>query len=270
MKFLNKLERKLGRFAIANLMLYIIVLNLATFFMIRVAPQTRYLLSLSPYLIRQGEYWRLISFIAYPPNTSVIFLAFALYLSYLIGMSLENEWGSFRFNIFYLLGIIGTIACAFIANTTIMSAYYLNLSLFLAFARLYPNFELRIFFLIPVKVKWLAWISWGFFALQLFLGPLAVKAAITAALINYFIFFGKDIITNTKSTAVGSYRKQAYKSKFRGLEKDYHHKCTVCGRTELDDKDLEFRYCSKCDGHHEYCMDHLHDHEHIKNDKPQD
>lgn len=270
MKLLDKLERKIGRFAIRNLMLYIIVMNVAAFFFIYTAPEMQSKLALWPSLIKQGEIWRLITFVAFPPTFSPIFLAFALYLYYMIGNTLEHQWGSFKFNVYYFLGILGIIASAFISNSVISSAFYLNLSLFLAFARLYPNYTLMIFFVLPVKMKWLAWFNWALFALQLIMGTTAQRAAIIATLINYFIFFGKDIITNTKSASTGYYRKREYQSKMKGLHKDYHHKCTVCGRTELDDKEIEFRYCSKCDGYYEYCMDHLHNHSHIKNDHSQE
>lgn len=266
MKLLDQLNRKIGRYAIRNLMLYIIVLNVAAFIFLYTAPELGGKLALNPYLIRQGEIWRLITFVAYPPSSSPLFLAFALYLYYMIGNTLENQWGSFKFNVYYLLGVLGIIASAFISNSVIGSAFYLNLSLFLAFARLYPNFTLMIFFVLPVKMKWLAWFNWALFGLQLIQGSAADRAAIIATLLNYFIFFGKDIVTNTKSASTGYYRKKAYQSNMKSVHKEYHHKCTVCGRTELDDKDLEFRYCSKCDGYHEYCMDHLHDHEHIKGD----
>lgn len=267
MKLLDKLERKLGRFAIKNLMLYIVVANAVVYFFINYSPvpvSTVINLALIPDLIKQGEVWRLITFVFYPPNASLIFIVFVLYFYYMIGSTLEHEWGSFKFNVYYLIGVLGTIIGSFITDIPVFSSFYINLSLFFAFARLYPDFQVLLFFIIPVKMKWLAWFNWAFFAYQIATGNKYTRIAAIMALINFFIFFGKDIITNTKSNTKSYYRKKQYNANMDSCKKDYMHKCTVCGRTELDNKDLEFRYCSKCDGYHEYCMDHLYNHEHIK------
>ncbi|MCT4542891.1 MAG: rhomboid family intramembrane serine protease [Vallitalea sp.] len=265
MKFLNKLERKFGKYAIKNLMLYIVACNAFVYLFMRISPkQTILNLALVPSLIKQGEVWRLVTFVFYPPNATLIFIIFALYFSYLIGSTLEHEWGSFKFNIYYLLGVLGTIIGAFITDTKVTSSTFINLSLFFAFARLYPDFTVLLFFILPVKMKWLGYFNWAIFAVTIIFGDGSIRVAAIMALINYFIFFGKDIITRSKTSTSNYYRKKQYNNNFNNVKKDYHHKCTVCGRTELDDKDLEFRYCSKCDGYHEYCMDHLHNHEHIR------
>ncbi|WP_113675382.1 rhomboid family intramembrane serine protease [Vallitalea guaymasensis] len=265
MKFLNRLERKLGRFAIRNLMLYIVLCNAFVYIFMNFAPmQTTINLALIPQLIKQGEIWRLVTFVFFPPTTSMFFLVFVLYFYYMIGSTLEHEWGSFKFNIYYLLGVIGAIVGAFITDTPVFSSFYINLSLFLAFARLYPDYQILLFFIIPVKMKWLAWFNWAYFAYIILMGNSSARLAAIMALINFFIFFGKEIITGTRNTTTSYYRKKQYNAGLNSNKKAYVHKCTVCGRTELDDKNLEFRYCSKCHGYHEYCMDHLHDHEHIK------
>lgn len=267
MKLLDILEKKFGKFAIRNFMLYIIGTNVFVFLLQMFYPIAYDLFSLNPYRILEGEVWRLLTFIFIPPTSSLLFLFFVLYFYYMIGNTLEREWGSFKFNVYYLIGVIGTIVSAFITGQIMYGSIYLNLSLFLAFARLYPEFRVLIFFIIPVKMKWIAWLNWGFFAFTIIFNGWAVKIAAIVALINYFIFFGKDILTNRKRSANAYYRKKQYQSKMNvkstTTNKESYHKCTVCGKTEQDDETLEFRICSKCDGHYEYCMDHLKNHEHI-------
>jgi len=265
MNLLDKLERKFGRIAIKNLMLYIVTANAAVFLLQMVDPeQTFYLkLLLDPTAIMQGEVWRLITFIFIPPDSSPFWIVLVLYFSYMIGSSLEHEWGSFRFNTFYFMGMIGTIISAFIAGTAV-GPTYLNMSLFLAFAKVYPDYEILLFFVLPVKVKYLAWLDWFYIALAVIFAPVSFKLAAIASVANYFVFFGKDIFFRSKTRRQSYFNRQQYRSQMP--KKDYFHKCTVCGITENDNPDMDFRYCSTCEGRYEYCMDHLKNHEHILKD----
>lgn len=218
MKWLNRLERKFGRFAIPNLMLFL-TLAMATVAVLdfifanyntnkfNLVPY----LTFSPGLILQGQVWRLVSYIIIPPDTSIVFLLFVLYLFYLIGSSLDDYWGSFQFNIYYLIGMVGTTVSALITGSA--TNMYLNLSLFLAFAVLYPNFELRILFLIPVKVKYLAYIDAVIFILSICFLPFNYKIACIASIINFLIFFGPNFINGIKN-------KQKYKSVQRNFRKE--------------------------------------------------
>ncbi|NLK21285.1 MAG: rhomboid family intramembrane serine protease [Epulopiscium sp.] len=265
MRWVNKLERKLGHFAIPNLMTYIVGLNAITFVMVYLFQQNLYKLFLIPELVLKGEIWRLFTYIFIPPTMSPLWLAFVLYFYYMIGSSLEREWGTFRFNIFYLMGMIGTTISAFISGESVSSAY-VNLSLFLAFARIFPDYQLLIFFILPVRIKYLAWINWAFFIITLLaplnMIPLPHKLTAIASLLNYFMFFGKDIINNAKNNRQVYKNRKQFKSK---IPKDFTiHKCSVCGVTERDNPDIEFRYCSTCEGDYEYCMEHLKNHKHIK------
>lgn len=198
MKWLNKLERKYGRYAISNLMYYIILITGIIYLVQYVLniPLTYYL-AFIPSQIMQGQIWRIITFIFIPPSSSLIFIVFVLYFYYMIGNTLENEWGSFKFNVYYLCGMIGTIIAAFL--TGYGDSVYLNLSMFLAFAYLYPDLEVRLFFFLPVKVKWLAYLDWLIFLVNLIRGPMYVRGAIIAALINVFIFFGGDFVSFLKN-----------------------------------------------------------------------
>lgn len=262
MKLLYRLERKFGKFAIKNLMNYIIFANALVYVLDYLMPGFSYNLLFDLPSILHGQIWRIFTFVFIPPDASLFFIILALYVSYLIGNSLEHEWGTFKFNLYYLLGVLGIIIGSSVTNYS-MSNYYLNLSLFFAFAKLFPLEEFLIFFIFPVKVKYLGWISWIFFILTLIFAPLLLKITAILAIINYFIFFGKDIVMGRKHASSNYSRKKTFRANAR-VDKEHLHRCEICGRTDQDDADLEFRYCSKCEGQHEYCMEHLFGHTHIK------
>jgi membrane associated rhomboid family serine protease len=264
MKWLNKLERNYGHIAINNLMKYIVGLNVLVYILRMIDYSIVYKLSLIPQLVMRGEIWRLVTFVFIPPNTSMIFIFFVLYFYYMIGKSLEHEWGSFKFNIYYLFGIIGAIIASFITGSP-ATATYLNLTLFLAFSYIYPDFTIRLFFILPLKVKYLSYVYWIFTIWKIVTGSLGTKIFIIFSLINVLIFFGKDYIFNAKNRTKTYYRKRGFQSQIREAQKEGPvHKCTVCGITEKDDPNMEFRYCMECEGYYEYCMEHLKTHEHIK------
>ena len=288
MNWMNKLERKFGKYAIPNLMYYIIILYVVGFFLSIIKPDFYYqYLSLDAQAILQGQVWRLVTFIIQPPSASIWFMIIALYLYYMIGMELERAWGSFRFNLYFFMGVIFHIVAAmlayFIFKTSLpIGTGYLNLSLFFAFAALYPNQQFYLFMIIPIKVKWLAWIDGAYFGyaiLQAFLpayggsvlGPIYKANALAAfvSLLNFFVFYLSSRNMRRYSPKEVK-RKVVYQRQIREAKQvqqyadGARHRCTVCGRTDLTHPDLEFRYCSKCNGNYEYCQDHLFTHEHIK------
>ncbi|NLD45779.1 MAG: rhomboid family intramembrane serine protease [Clostridiaceae bacterium] len=276
MSLLDKLERKFHKFAIKGLMLHIVILNMTVYMIHLLKPEVFNFLYLDPGLIMKGQVWRLLTYIFIPPVLgieNIIWIVFVLSFYYTIGMSLEREWGSFRFNLFYLVGMLGTTAASFILNHffggTLATATYLNMSLFLAFARIFPDYEILLFFFIPVKVKYMAWLAWFFFGLTVLvpLVPLTYKVAVVVAILNYFLFFGRDIVLNTRGRGSSVYRKTKYKMNLP--RKDYRNKCTVCGVTDKDNPQMEFRYCSGCEGDYEYCMEHLRNHEHVSKENDQ-
>jgi len=195
--FLQKLQKKLGKFAINNLMTYIVV-GMAVLFVADVFfGGVLSMFAFDTDLISQGEFWRVITFILIPPSANFIFIIFVLYFYWFIGSTLEGQWGAFRFNVFYIVGILGTIAAGLI--TGFATSFYLNLSLFLAFALLFPNFQVRLYFIIPVKVKWLAILSLGFFAFEFVTGDWSVRVALLVSLGNIALFFGKDFILGLRN-----------------------------------------------------------------------
>lgn len=193
-KSLDRLERKFGRFAIKGLMIYVTTGNLAVFILNFLMPSLNLpmKLMLIPSLVLKGEVWRLVTYIFIPPQSSIIFIIFALYFYYMIGNTLEREWGSFKLTVYYLIGMIGTTIASFFTGAT--SSTYLNLSLFLAFAYLYPNFEILIFFVLPVKIKYLAWLNWAFILYTIIFESLSLKIAAIVSIANYLLFFGSDLI----------------------------------------------------------------------------
>lgn len=288
MNWINKLERKFGRYAIPNLMYYIIILYVIGFAMSLIAPgfYASYL-ALDINAVFHGQVWRLVTFLMQPPsNTSVLFMVFALYLYYMIGRQLEYVWGAFRFNLYFFMGVIfhilAVILVFFITGISFpIGTSYLNLSLFFAFAAVYPNEQFLLFFVLPIKVKYLAWLDAAYFIyaiVQAFLpayggsvfGVIYQARAIAAvvSILNFLIFYFST--RNVKRYSPKEMkRKRDYRRTVREAQSTIYeggakHKCAVCGRTELDDPNLEFRYCSKCNGNYEYCQDHLFTHEHVK------
>ena len=197
--FLNwfyRLQRKMRWLAIDNLMIYVTVTMLAVFLM-----ETLLRFDLTSWLVfrrdlvLQGQIWRLFSFVVIPPESSILFIILSLYFCYFIGNSLEQTWGAPQFTFYYLCGVVATIIAGLLAGGA--SNTYLNLSLFFAFAQLFPDYQILLFFVLPVKVKYLAYINWFFFILSfvgsLLIGQWAICASILASLLNFFLFFGKDL-----------------------------------------------------------------------------
>ncbi len=273
MNWINKLERKFGRYAIHNLMYYIIILYGVGFVLNMIAPDFYYyFLSLNPNAILHGQIWRIVTFLIQPPSDSLIFIIFALYLYYMIGTQLERQWGAFRFNLYFFIGVLFHIAASIViylitGNIYLLDTTYLNLSLFFAFAATYPDVQFLLFFIIPVKVKWLAFLNGALFLYSIIQSIMshsyAVAICALVSIANFLLFFFST--RNYKRVSPKEiHRKRVYRREVHNSQGITKHKCAVCGRTELDGEDLEFRFCSKCDGNYEYCQEHLFTHEHVK------
>lgn len=209
-QWMDRLEQKYRRYAISNLMMYVVVAMAAVFVLDMLMPVnlTSYLV-FSKAAILRGQIWRLVTFMFLPPNSSIFWILFALYFYWMIGSSLENQWGSFKFNMYYLFGMIGSILSGMITGYATNS--YLNLSLFLAFALLYPNVQVYVFFILPVKVKYLAWIDAAGLLLSFVMGTMHTRIALVMALLNLLLFFGGDMIQRIRS----AYRRYKWKQSFR-------------------------------------------------------
>ncbi len=201
-KFLSRLERKMGRFYIPGLM-KIIVFGMAGVFLLDLffsrSVTASQLLSFNRALILRGQVWRLVTFIFIPEGPSLIFIFFTLYFYYLIGTALENRWGSRRFNLYYLLGILGADLGGML--TGYGTGYFLNLSLFLAFACLYPEFEILLFFVLPVKIKYIAYLDAAYLVYLLFSLSWAGRGSMLLSLLPFFLFFGEQLFFDAKRLA---------------------------------------------------------------------
>lgn len=285
MDWISKLERKYGRYAVSGIMKYLIILQIGGYFIFSSSYEFfYYYLSLDAAAILQGQVWRIVTFLMDPPTTSLIFVFFAFYLYYMIGESLEHIWGAFRFNLYLISGIIFHVVGAILAYLLFGVSYplgteYLYLSLFLAFAASFPDVEFRLFFVLPIKAKYLGYLNGAFFAYTVLQGFLPAyshviyKANAIAAfvsMLNFLLFYLSSYKMRGRTSKQVRQAKKFKKEIKRANRPEAmysngaRHKCAVCGRTELDDPTLEFRYCSKCKGNFEYCQDHLFTHEHIK------
>lgn len=271
MNLLNRLERKLGKYAIPNLMYYVVILYAIGMFVQMFAPMfyIQYLM-LDASAILRGQIWRIITFMIWPPSSSLFFNLLAIYLYYNLGITLERVWGTFRFNVYFFMGILGHVLAALLiylltGNVYLLTTDYLNFSLFFAFAATFPDMQFYLFFAIPIKAKWLAIFDGAYFLYGLMFGGMADRIAIIMSLLNFLLYF--------LMTRGGKYnpkeirRKQQFHAQMREAsqppKQGWRHRCAVCGRTDVDDPNLVFRYCSKCEGDYEYCQDHLYTHQHV-------
>ena len=268
------------RFGIPDLMRWIVIGNVVVYVLMLLTMRTDAnavsFLYLNGSKVLHGELWRIVTFIFVPTSSSPFWLAISLYFYYWIGSSLERQWGTARFNLYYwsgvLLTVIATLAASAISGVgySVGGTEYVNLSMFLAFAFLYPDTQLLLFFFIPVKIKWLAWLDIAVFVIGIVQSLLAGSwlGAIlpVVALLNFLVFIWPAIdafIQRRKyqhAPQTVNFKKAVRQQQ---QQKGYHHKCAVCGRTDLDDPELVFRFCSKCEGDYEYCQDHLYTHKHV-------
>ncbi len=259
-KLLQKLERGTKWHGISDLPLYIVIGQMVILTVAQVQPMIVDWCVLKPSAVYRGEIWRLFSFVLITPASPKLFWgAIWCYLFYLYGNSLEQIWGQFRLTIYLLIGYILTILSALLLPSYVYYVpgdYFLS-SVFLAFAYLNPEFELLLFFILPVQVRWLALAAWAMYALSFISGSFAVKMILLAGVSNFFIFFGHTILRFARKTA---WKKQSNTS---ASKSGYTHRCSVCGKTDQDDSELEFRYCTKCRGNPCYCMEHLKEHSHL-------
>lgn len=281
MNYLNKLERKIGKYAVPNLSLWLVIAYALGYIIMYMFPQGIQYLLLEPSLVLHGEVWRLVTWVLLPPGAgNIFFYIIMIMLYYSLGTSLERTWGTFRFNVYIFGGMFFTIIGAFVSYAFLMftggatlgigyyvTTYYINMAIFLAFAVCFPDMQILLWFIIPVRMKWMAYVYAAFTIYDFVISAPAGRISIVAALLNFLIFYFSTR-NYQRISPKEIHRKQVFKAKMReaqhaasGVTK---HKCAICGRTEEDDPNLEFRFCSKCDGNYEYCQDHLFTHEHVK------
>ena len=290
---MSPFERKFGKYAIKNLSIVLIVCY-AVGYLITLFDRGGTLISyltLNPYAILHGQVWRLVTWVLIPPETGNIFLTLImLYFYGSIGTTLERTWGTYRYNVYLFQGMLFTIAGSFLLmgyhyvfdteNLAMMgtqgvnlyftyiglfyfSTFYVNMSIFLAFAATFPEAQVLLMFIIPIKVKWLGVIYGIMLVIEFFQASVDGKFAIAASLLNFLVFFltSRNMMhMNPKQI----HRRQEFKRDVRKNTGITKHKCAICGRTEKDSPEMQFRFCSKCDGNYEYCEEHLYTHTHVK------
>lgn len=292
---MSPFERKFGKYAIQNLS-FVLVICYAIGYLLELFDRSGLLISyltLNPYAILHGQVWRLVTWVLIPPSSGGLFFTLLmLYFYCSIGTSLERTWGTYRYNVYLFQGMLFTIAGSFLLMgycylfkpeisllgavltidtpqeyftviSMVFSTYYINMSIFLAYAATFPNAQVLLMFIIPIRVKWLG-IIYAVMLLFQFLGSTVYgKFAIGASLLNFVVFFltSRNMMhLNPKQI----HRRQEFKRDVRRNTGITKHKCAICGRTEVDSPQMQFRFCSKCDGNYEYCEEHLYTHTHIK------
>lgn len=287
---MKNLRRSFERFCfrnqnkgIKNLMLYICS-GSAVVYLLSMISQNFYLYNLLCFdrtRILSGEIWRLFTYPLTFESSNLLLTAIALLCYYSIGQAMENIWGTLRFNLFYLTGVIlMDIYCLIFGGRASVS--YLNLSLFLSYATLFPDSSFLLFFIIPVRAWILALFNLAIVLLGLFTSSFPYNLFPVVSLANYFLFFGKDVLNvipvTWQANARRLFRKKpkgqkgriihfeagSYEASHATPKAPYTHRCTVCGRTDVSNPELEFRYCSRCKGYYCYCQDHINNHVHIE------
>lgn len=294
MNFLNKMERKFGKYAIPNLSLYLILGYVLGYAMQFINPAIRDFLTLNPYLILHGQIWRLVTWIIIPPSDLDLLTIIMLMFYYSVGTNLERTWGTFYYNVYLLMGMLFTIIGSFLImgisyipgvnsyeSRTLLygteayfllvarsfSTYFVNMSIFLGFAATFPDVQVLLMFIIPIKVKWMGIAYAVLLGIQFLQSDIVGKIIIGASLLNFVIFFlmtrsGIGMrISPRQVKRRHDYNREVKRAKPASVAK---HKCAICGKNSEDNPEAEFRFCSKCNGNYEYCQDHLFTHTHVK------
>jgi membrane associated rhomboid family serine protease len=259
MIFLDKLERRIGFIAIPGLIRVVVMFTALVCILAYIDQSFISVLELKPQLIKQGQVWRLFTYIFIPTSPlqggsllSPLWAVVALWFLWFIGDGLERAWGPFRLTLYFFTGMLGVTIAAFLLRAQFSSGM-LAVSLFLAFAWFYPNEIIYVMFILPVKIKWLAWITGAFLLFGFVVGSNANRLAMILAFSNYFLFFGPQAFQNVRQRKEVASRRQRFEVQTRSDDEPLH-RCATCGATELSDPSLEFRVAR--DGE-EYCVPHL-------------
>ena len=270
MRLIDRFCHRHPNFGIPNLMKYLTIAN-AVFWILGTANSVLMsYLSFDAALILRGQVWRLVTFMVYPPSMGILaFLVFYFY--YWMGSTLEQYWGTPQFNVYLLIGWFLTVVYGFLVYflggyRIRIDSQYLYLSMFFSYAALFPDQQVLLFFFIPIRMKYLALIDAAYFVLAVVTNPFPFNLLPVVAVLNFVIFFAGTLMKNLPrrpSRATVNFRRASKKIRQEQREQLYHHKCSVCGRTDTEYPGLEFRYCSRCAGYHCFCIDHINNHIHF-------
>jgi hypothetical protein len=258
MGWLDKLQRRIGFLAIPALLRYVAALTALVFILYKIDARYLTLIDLDIDAVRHGQIWRLVTYIFIPQLGSLIpapdwfNAAFAVLFLIWVGDRLEEAWGALRLSLFFYIGMIGTTIAAVFFGARFSNAMLYS-SIFFAFARFYPNAVIFFAYILPLKVKWIAWIYAAILLWQFIFATMQFRSALVAAFANYLIFFGRDLFFEARRRQDVSERRRRFEASSRS-EAEPLHKCAVCGATELSDPNLDFRVARNGE---EYCVPHL-------------
>lgn len=263
------------RFGIHNLMLYVVIGNVIIwlFSLMDTTGTLVDMLAFSPYHILRGQVWRLLTFAIIPNSSGLLALIF-FYFYYFIGKTLEDRWGTARFNLYFFSGMLLTVIYGFILYFVTGVSYgvyaeYIYLSMFFSFATLFPDMQVLLFFIIPIKMKWLAIVDAVVFVMGVIGGSFPFNLLPVVAVLNYLLFCGDELFSyirprrRAQRKAATNFKREVHRIQYEQRVKPYNRRCEVCGRTDADYPELEFRYCSRCAGYHCFCIDHINAHHHF-------
>lgn len=281
MDFMTKLERKFGKYSIPNLTIILIAGFILGYFIAIFDSSALAKLSLNPAMVVRGQVWRLITWIVMPPRSLGPLVIIMLFFYFSIGRTLERSWGDFRYTVYIISGIIFTDIGVMLTYVVMLltgqpvdlaggmgvSTYYLCMSMFLAYAFMFPDMQVLLYFVIPIRVKWLGYLDIAYLIYEVLICGLfhdyAGMVTVIMSVLNFFIFYfasrRKSSVSRTHKKKIKNYRREVRQTQILT-----RHKCAICGQTEEDNPSLEFRYCSRCKGNYEYCNNHLFTHEHKK------
>jgi hypothetical protein len=263
-RLLNWLDRRIGRRIPAGMGIYLVGLWAAAFFLLYLKPELGADFVLEREGLRRGELWRLVTFLFLPPSLGrgplgLFFGIFVLLFFYTVITSLEAEWGALRFWVYYLMGAAGTVLGALLTGAA--DNTWLNLSLLLAFGTTFPDYEILLFFILPIKMKWLALLNGAFLIFSFVTGAVTTKVAIAMAFANYLLFYATHLVGLVRGKARARVQSGRLE-RFRELSARPARRkrvCARCGKSDADDPTLEFRVCDceKCGGKPtDYCLEH--------------
>ena len=276
MSFFQKMKRFLNRHAIKGMINYVCALQAAGLVLYLIAPELLNYLILNPAAIMQGEIWRIFTFLIFPPAFTggstmglVLFNVLAIYCIRIFGTIVEQVWGAFRFNCYIILGVLLNVAVSvlfyiFTGFPLLLTPLHLVYSFFFIFALMFPEAQVMLMMVLPLKAKWIAVFEAVIYVYDFARGNIFTKAEIFVCMIHMCIFFLWMVFAG-ETGYKQKRRQQDFKKKMRpAAAVRTGHRCAVCGRADKDSPGMEFRYCSKCEGSYEYCMDHLYTHQHVK------
>jgi len=260
MRWLDRLERRFGRWAIPNLTKTIVLGQVLVYVLIQLRPEIQQQTMLVPALVLQGQVWRLVTLVFDPPTSNLFFAVLFWYFFYFMGTALESLWGAFRLNVYLAVGYLATAAVAFVTPALPTGNGFLYSSVFLAFATLFPDFQIYLFFVLPIRARWMAVVMWIGYAWAFLAGAWPAQLTVLASVSNYFLFYHREIWEQIKTGR----RRMAAQTRSRPQERPAFHQCRICGITDQSHPDMDFRYCSRCEGACCYCPEHLQNHEHVR------